>query len=291
MKRGRKTKDVYYSNKEIDSVDIVKTVILFLPISLEDCMQNLNIDREKEILSNIPICPTPYQEDNCYSVLDEKKHVNTVTIEPNITPLSSEIKDIGVESSITKEIYSTRLLPEIISKNDIILKTDISCFWCCHKFETTPVFMPTFLVGDVYKVKGCFCSYECCSSYIANNSKYQKNKHLLYSMFRSFTGIRGEPTQNGFTSIVKIEKAPPREALIMFGGHLSIEEFRCDNIKYNTLQFPMVHISNQLERISITKNITKTNVKSVLPLSNISIKKKTPNNSLSKLLGIKIKST
>lgn len=295
--RGRKPKDEYFKNKKADDVQIDKTIIACLPISIEDCMENLNIYRQEEIMSDVPSTPLPYQDENaiCYSILqdDDKKYIE---LQPNKLPIHSSSIIIDSESSIKNEIYETRILPNEISKNNnknLSFKTSIACFWCCHTFENNPVFMPVELIKDVYKVKGCFCSFECCHSYMMDNSKYQRKRYLLNYMFRDLTGIRGEPIgDKGFTNIVKLGRAPPKESLLMFGGNLSIDEFREKNSTYKNIHFPMVHISNQIERNTIIrKHKTSKEVKPILPPSNNTSIRKTPNNSLSKIIGLKVKNS
>ena len=293
--RGRKPKDEYFKTKTPDTVKIDRVVTICLPITLEDCMENLNINRQYEIMSVLPGDPAPYQEEGhlFYSVLDNEDK-KPIIVDGNKLPIYDNIVKIDPDSTTKIEIYETRILPNEISKNNdknISFKTDIACFWCCHTFENSPVFMPISLVRDVYKVSGCFCSFECCHSYMMDNSKHQKNKHLLNYMFRDITGIRGKPIgDKGFTSIIGIGKAPPRESLLMFGGSQSIEEFRENNSSYKNIHYPMVHVSNQMEKKSIIKKHKSTKeVKPILPLSNNTKTRNSPSNSLSKLIGLKIK--
>ena len=279
--RGRKPKDEYFKTKKPDNVEIVKAIIICLPITVDDCVQNLNIHRQEEIMSGLPSDPLPYQESSTefYSVLPDKENL-PVTLQKNNTSVHTTTAMVADNISSKTEVYKTSILPNELSKyNDknLIFETDIACFWCCHTFKSRPVFMPVDLAKDVYKVKGCFCSFECCNSYMKDNPKYQKNQHLLNYMFRD--------TVEKTTRTSRIGRAPPRETLSLFGGSLTIEEFRKSNVVYKIIHYPMVDISNQIEKRSTVKITPKRETKSILPMSNSVKTKKLPNNSLRKLIG------
>ena len=52
-------------------------------------------------------------------------------------------------------------------------KTDILCWWCCHKFEDIPI--PSVVKYDErrrrYNLRGVFCSWECSAAYTLEKSK------------------------------------------------------------------------------------------------------------------------
>ena len=279
--RGRKPKDEYFKTKKPDNVEIDKAIIICLPISVDDCMQNLNVNRQEEIMSGLPGIPLPYQEkiSEFYSILPDKENI-IVKLKKDNSPSHTTATAVTGNLSPKTEIYKSRILPDELSRNNdknLVFETDIACFWCCHTFKSRPVFMPVDLVKDVYKVKGCFCSFECCNSYMMDNPKYQKNQHLLNYMFRDTT----EKT----TRTPRIGRAPPRETLSLFGGSSSIEEFRGSNAVYKIIHYPMIDISNQIEKRSTVKQPSKREIKTILPVSNSVKTKKLPNNSLSKLIG------
>ena len=121
-------------------------------------------------------------------------------------------------------------------------KTSIYCFWCCHAFDNTPCGIPIKYENDTFYVIGCFCSPECCASYNFN-TKHDSDEiwerysllHLLYS---------------DIYEIDEIQLAPPKSSLKMFGGSLTINEFRtysrdCNN--YNLVYPPMIAIIPQID--------------------------------------------
>lgn len=99
----------------------------------------------------------------------------------------------------------------------------IWCWWCCHSFKTTRVMIPTRHDPrrDKWHLFGVFCSASCAKAYA---HKEFKNGDI---------GCRMEL----FTKLMKIYykfplpivPAPPRQALKVFGGYLTIAQFRKAN--------------------------------------------------------------
>ena len=104
-------------------------------------------------------------------------------------------------------------LPEEFTK-----PTSISCFHCCHTFDTPPVPMPKDYdtSSQSYVVYGNFCSLSCCKRFLCDNSTFNSGLQvlLLHKMAREIYGVE------------KVVCAPPRLSLSMFGGPYSIERFR-----------------------------------------------------------------
>jgi hypothetical protein len=99
-------------------------------------------------------------------------------------------------------------------------ETNIWCWWCCHPFDTIPRFAPTKYdeLRDRYQVTGNFCSWGCVKSYMLhdNTLKVSSSMCLLTMMIRSING--------SLYNVVTC--APPRQALKVFGGNMSIHDFR-----------------------------------------------------------------
>lgn len=272
-KRGRKPKNEYYINKKVDNVEITdKAIILHLPITIEDVTIK---DINNEIIDFISPCQiSPYSKDSLYSELCSVEKTEDYIMEKNGNILNQETYENNVII-----IYDLQLLPKEVSKNGTVnIKTNIACFWCCHNFSADPIFMPVNLHNGVYKVKGCFCSFECCYSYM--DDKHRDSIYLLNYMYKDFTKKLGTFKDN-------VKKAPPRESLTMFGGPMSIEEFRKSFSDYSIRPFPMVYIPNHLEK---TKKIIQREVKSLLP--NVEFKENVPekrikNSSLGKIIGFR----
>jgi len=155
-------------------------------------------------------------------------------------------------NQVKLKTYNVFPIPtEITSKNLEKIKaskTDISCWWCCHSFDVYPVSMPLKYNDKtgVFKVKGCFCSFNCAKTYGITTQK-NIDIGLFCLLHKMLCG-----------TIKTISKAPPKEILQKFGGPISIEDYRqsFDTVrtyKFNT--FPMVFIPSQVEEHEITKMI------------------------------------
>lgn len=110
--------------------------------------------------------------------------------------------------------------------------TDICCFWCCHPFDSVPIPAPKHynFKQKKWKVSGNFCSWSCAKAYMLERPSYQLAS--LLPLFRK--QATGQAISDG------IKAAPPRTALKMFGGPLSIDEFRSEagNTQASYLELP-----------------------------------------------------
>ena len=99
--------------------------------------------------------------------------------------------------------------------------TDIACWWCCEPFDTLPLKIPMRVdprTKRLTRMFGNFCSFSCCKAYALDSKamgfSVGSNILLLYQR------LMGHTPKNG------IKVAPPRQALVRFGGPLRINEFR-----------------------------------------------------------------
>ena len=111
-------------------------------------------------------------------------------------------------------------------------RVEIACWYCCHGFDTVPIPLPVAYDErrNVFSTMGWFCSFDCCKSFnLERNSVNRDRCCTLLSLFRS--KIRAKelgraPLSASTASAYGIRGAPVRRKLAMFGGPLSIEEFR-----------------------------------------------------------------
>ena len=91
------------------------------------------------------------------------------------------------------------------------------CWWCCHPIHGESLALPFKYDSrlDSFKSKGFFCSWECMRTYVLNETETDKYV-MLIMLRRQKMGMKKH----------NIKRAPPRQALKVFGGTLSIEEFR-----------------------------------------------------------------
>ena len=99
------------------------------------------------------------------------------------------------------------------------------CWWCCHPCGDISMGLPFKynLLDDVYNTKGHFCSWNCMRAYVLKEPDYVRdNLIMLMISMRQKMGIKQH----------SIKKAPMKETLKVFGGILSIDEFRKGADKY-----------------------------------------------------------
>lgn len=275
-KRGRKSVEEYYKTKKIDNVEIEDIITICIPLSIQDYNHNYSVERQKEIMSSSPSVLKGYDvpENEKYSeVLKEK--INEIT-KIKKTPIHFET----VSSREGKTKIETFDLSLFKNKNEISdSKSKVACWWCCHTFDKSCINLPTNLKRDLYTVYGNFCSYSCCYSYMKSVPEYSKNMHLLNYLFKDNTGKKGSILDH-------IKPAPPRETLELFGGPLTIEEFRNNSSVISVSRYPSTYRYTEMKK---TSKIQEPQVVSkILPLNKkyTSPKVSIPDNSLGKILGI-----
>lgn len=130
--------------------------------------------------------------------------------------------------------------------------TNTHCWWCCHQFDNTPCALPEVYRKDKFHVYGIFCSFNCAASY--NFSKNDGDEmwsryNLLNLMYKKIFNVK----------FVKVGMAPPRETLKMFGGYMSIEEFREASLKmdrtFQVIKPPMLAIIPKIEENILSRGL------------------------------------
>jgi hypothetical protein len=119
-------------------------------------------------------------------------------------------------------------------------KTNIQCLNCCHTFDHRPAALPFKYQNGIFHVFGCFCYPECAAAFNFTDAicveNANENFNLLNLMYKQ---VYNDPTYQ-----VKI--ASSRLCLKIFGGHLTIEEYRnsfnSSNKKYNIIMPPVISI-------------------------------------------------
>lgn len=139
-----------------------------------------------------------------------------------------------------------------------------ACWYCCHKFNQTPVGIPHMLNNAIFHCYGNFCSYNCAKKYLNPRSEddiamlqtaadvsIEDDKSEKLQLLELLYHIE---TQSPLSEPIK--PASSRLTLSMFGGPHSIEEFRFNFKTHNTchtFRSPLVPISYQMEECSDTK--------------------------------------
>lgn len=142
-------------------------------------------------------------------------------------------------------------------------KTEINCWWCCHKFDSCPCTLPTKYdpLRKRFTFTGVFCSWNCVKAY-----NFEKNDHLKYQRSELITLLIQQ--MYGITKAINIKTAPPRQCLKMFGGYLTVDEFRNNNLGVESYKL------NLLNYNYIYPEVTElTNIKSKTVHKNLRIKR------------------
>ena len=204
------------------------------------------------------------------NVDEENAAVVPYTRSETTPPFSLLQEDEPVDTQVSHDNRSTlkvvNLLHEFEEKNKIgewPTATSIHCYHCVHGFTTPPYGLPAKYVDNKYVVTGCFCSLECAKAYneasaCSIDEKWERNG-LLHSLARSM-GIND-----------RIKAAPPRVALQVFGGHLSIDDFRAFTISGKVVHVntpPMQTVRQQVEEI----NASDAHATKYIPLDHDRIK-------------------
>lgn len=128
------------------------------------------------------------------------------------------------------------------------------CWWCCHKFNSIPIGLPEKYDKGEFQLYGHFCSFNCAHAYNVhqNDFKIWERYSLLHLYHKKVF------PQSSILGSTRIMPAPPRQALQMFGGELTIEQFRHQNLsiakEYRYMLPPYVSANGMIEEIHKTVN-------------------------------------
>jgi len=139
-------------------------------------------------------------------------------------------------------------------------QTTAACFWCCHGFTHRPVVLPIRDTGDYLLVTGNFCCPECAAAYLFD---MRQDAHTRWEQLALLYRVYGEICDG------TIHPAPPRAILQLFGGSLSIQEYRglihSHKVRVDLHLPPMVSILATMDTkpidfydSSLTKNVNET---------------------------------
>ena len=126
------------------------------------------------------------------------------------------IRSLSIIPSDTKRVRAAKTATET---TDWPTSTDVWCWWCCHAFDGVPIPLPLNYEErtDVFDVSGTFCCWGCVKAYNHAHTGYRRGivQNLITLLHKRLMG-----------RLDRIRSSPPRSALAVFGGSLSIEEFR-----------------------------------------------------------------
>jgi hypothetical protein len=127
------------------------------------------------------------------------------------------------------DIYNK--IPLIFNSLDTwIKKTNLSCWYCCLKFDSIPIFIPKIIElssTDDFNISthGCFCSFSCAMSY---NNIYNKKicdnihvKQMLLFLYKIYNK----------NSVKEIFPSPSKYQMNHYGGTLEKIQYKNKIIK------------------------------------------------------------
>jgi len=137
-------------------------------------------------------------------------------------------------------------------------RVDTACFWCCHSFEWKPVVLPVRDQGEFIQVQGNFCCPECAMSYLFDAKQDSYTRWEQLSLLNRIYST-GEP----------VRPAPPKQILKLFGGPMSISDYRGlirgGKLRVDIHLPPMVSLLATMDTkpidfydVSLTKNVMET---------------------------------
>ena len=310
-KRGRKPKEKIYSVKELPKTFFEEnkneTFILHLPIKTTDKnnsnsplpnmnndmsysiydenMNNYNINNNNLLLTQLDLLENNNnllnnqlnnQLDISSLIFDNEKVEIYEKKDNNITTIikKEEVNDDEIKTNRVIKKNLRNIMYEFINSNNERSwpeSTNIYCWWCCHQFTGIPCAIPEYYKKDKFYVSGCFCSFNCSASY-----SFSKNDNNIWERYSLLNLMYKQLYNQKFT---KISLAPPREVLKIFGGYMSIDEFRENSLKndktFTVIKPPLISVIPKIEENISTIN---KNLKNNISIINENILNKTHNN-------------
>lgn len=279
-KRGRKpTGKIIDLNKVNIATEYTECIIAHLPLSTKDIQKitqvqaelpdkvtnvqniSLNIDDEGDVIHACRKCKD--LEQKCSEL--QTQLANMQTQHGSQGAHGSQHPHAAHSTFTGRRIYKCE--PDASS----------CCWWCCHTFDAVPTGLPERYFENDFYMHGHFCSFNCAHAYNINTNDLKIwERYALLNLFRKKIGMATDK---------RIMPAPPRQILKMFGGEMTIEQFRENNInlnkEYRHLLPPFIPINGVIEEVN--KNVHKIHTS-----SNLKVKRTKPlpgiNNNLFQLM-------
>ena len=263
----------------------------FMSESRRPLIAHLPIKSTEVVFYDVPISydpkppgePKPYDEEfEVYETTSETvQHQDTIYEDapestsapapvPATTPASASTP---TSVSATPEFSKAELLVSFKNTNksqSLPESTKIACFWCCNQFEGRPCVIPIREEKGIYEVYGNFCCPECSLAYILDE---RDDSHVKWEKISLLHRIYGASVSPGGG---RIYPAPARNTLEMFGGTLTIDNYRKTirdgKVRIDIHLPPMISILATMDTKPIDFYET-TIPKSFVPLNNERVQK------------------
>jgi hypothetical protein len=243
-----------------------RPLIVHLPIQSKDIPNN-DMPISYDPLPPMDAQPYDIHADNPFCDEVEQLPLPPVveTVEKEVAPVVSSVPQTVAPTEPAVDYYTMKSTLLIQFKDasevkQVPAQSDAACFWCCHTFTHRPVVLPVRDTGEYLQVMGNFCCPECASAYLFD---IRQDSHTRWEQLSLLNRVYGEVC-NGL-----IHPAPPRATLKLFGGNLSIQDYRkmiySHSVRVDIHLPPMVSILATMDTkpidfydASLTKNINDT---------------------------------
>lgn len=264
--------------------EIKRPLIVHLPIQSKDVTFN---DVPVSYDPNPPQAPEPYVSFDPFSDIAEQLPEHSISIPITDEQISNNIavssipivntnnvsnnSNTSINTNITNntsesiDFYNIKdtLLVQYKDSSEmksIPTKSDSACFWCCHTFNNRPVVLPLRDQGKYLQVFGNFCCPECATAYLFD---MRQDSHTRWEQLALLYRLYSEACGG------KIHPAPSRNILKLFGGSLSIDDYRnlirSYKVRVDVHLPPMVSLLATMDTkpidfydASLTKNVSET---------------------------------
>jgi hypothetical protein len=194
-------------------------------------------ENEDDIILQIPISQTKIN-----TIINTDKNDNKI-IEPtpyeNICYFTNDAENISCDNEYYHNNNNT---------NNYNNKNNSCCFWCCHSILGHVYGMPYNYdtINDTFYIIGSFCSLQCANAY---NFSVNCGSDKVWEIN---SWIQMIARRYGYNIIIR--PAPSKYLLKMFGGNMTIEDFREAHINTDKTYIinipPMISINSTAEIIN-----------------------------------------
>ena len=201
-----------------------KPLIAHLPIHSRDILVS------DSIIQYNPAPPSnvePYDAAACDPFQEGAELLETPSLVVAAPTVATETPSSTVQTTATTDVpdyyKKATLLVQFQASDEIKVlpeRVDAACFWCCHSFEWRPVVLPVRDQGEYIQVQGNFCCPECAMAYLFDSRQDSFARWEQLSLLNRIYG----PQLDGNGTMIR--PAPPRTILKMFGGPMTIEDYR-----------------------------------------------------------------
>jgi len=152
---------------------------------------------------------------------------------------TKEINNIDKDNLIvhiklkTEDKDETEILPGYVEeKYEIERVHDIHCWNCYQELKKSYKSLPIKYINNIFYIMGNFCDLSCTLRYLLDNFN-GRELWSKYELFNYYTFILYGKHEN-------IIPAPDRLSLKIFGGNLTNEEYKNNNMNYNEINIPII---------------------------------------------------